>query len=112
MFFFFQAEDGIRDFHVTGVQTCALPICFEAASKLRMEATSMPAELDEVRRRIMQLGIEREGLRKEKDRASKERLAKIEGDLAGLKEQGAALEARWQAERGQMDQVGQVQETC
>src|SRR4029078_5852488 len=48
----------------------------ESAAKLRMEATSMPIELDEVRRRIMQLDIEREGLRKEKDKASKERLSK------------------------------------
>ena len=88
----------------------AIDLVDEAASKLRMEATSMPAELDEVRRRIMQLEIEREGLRKEKDKASKERLDKIEAELAGLKEQAAGLEARWQFERGQMDQVGQLQE--
>src|SRR5258707_9329545 len=101
MRFFFQAEDGIRDIGVTGVQTCALPIIDlvdEAAAKLRMEATSAPAELDEVRRRIMQLEIEREGLKKEKDAASKERLERIEQELAGLKEQAAALEAQWQAE--------------
>src|SRR5476649_490014 len=88
----------------------AIDLVDEAASKLRMEIDSMPVELDEVRRRIMQLEIEREGLRKEKDKASKERLTKIEAELAGLKEQAAGLEARWQFERGQMDQVGQLQE--
>ena len=76
----------------------AIDLVDEAASKLRMEATSMPAELDEVRRRIMQLEIEREGLRKEKDPASQERLARIEQELADLKEQATELEARWQRE--------------
>ena len=65
----------------------AIDLVDEAASKLRMEATSMPAELDEVRRRIMQLEIEREGLRKEQDPASQERLERIEQELADLKEQ-------------------------
>src|SRR3954466_1630359 len=63
----------------------AIDLVDEAASKLRMEATSMPAELDEVRRRIMQLEIEREGLRKEKDQASKDRLERLEQELANLK---------------------------
>ncbi len=60
----------------------AIDLVDEAAARLRMEATSAPAELDEVRRRIMQLEIEREGLRKEKDPASKERLERIEHELA------------------------------
>ena len=86
----------------------AIDLVDEAAAKLRMEATSMPAELDEVRRRIMQLEIEREGLRKEKDPASQERLERIEQELADLKEQATELEARWQrelerAERGRPD---------
>ena len=57
----------------------AIDLVDEAAAKLRMEATSMPAELDEVRRRIMQLEIEREGLRKEQDAASRERLERSSG---------------------------------
>ena len=65
----------------------AIDLVDEAASRLRMEIDSMPAELDEVQRRIMQLEIEREALRKEKDQASKERLAKLEKELADLKEQ-------------------------
>jgi ATP-dependent Clp protease ATP-binding subunit ClpB len=59
----------------------------------------MPAELDETRRRIMQLEIEREALRKEKDKASKERLAKLEKELANLKAESDALMARWQGEK-------------
>jgi len=88
----------------------AIDLVDEAAARLRMEATSAPAELDEVRRRIMQLEIEREGLRKEKDPASKERLGRIEQELAGLKEQAAGLEAQWQAELEQLNSVGRIQE--
>src|SRR3982075_503877 len=88
----------------------AIDLVDEAAARLRMEATSAPAELDEVRRRIMQLEIEREGLRKEKDPASKERLGRIEQELAGLKEQAGALEAQWQAELEQLNSVSRVQE--
>src|SRR3954452_7570337 len=88
----------------------AIDLVDEAAAKLRVEATSMPAELDEVRRRIMQLEIEREGLRKEKDPASQERLGMLEQELASLKEQATALEARWQRELGELDQVGQLQQ--
>jgi ATP-dependent Clp protease ATP-binding subunit ClpB len=88
----------------------AIDLVDEAAARLRMEATSAPAELDEARRRITQLEIEREGLRKEKDQASKDRLARLERELAGLKEQASGLEARWQAERGQMDRVSKLQE--
>ncbi|MCA1644766.1 MAG: ATP-dependent chaperone ClpB [Chloroflexi bacterium] len=88
----------------------AIDLVDEAAARLRMEATSAPAELDEVRRRIMQLEIEREGLRKEKDTASKERLGRIEQELASLKEQASALEAQWQAELEQLNAVGRFQE--
>ncbi|HLH25944.1 MAG TPA: ATP-dependent chaperone ClpB, partial [Chloroflexota bacterium] len=88
----------------------AIDLVDEAASKIRMEATSMPIELDEVRRRIMQLEIEREGLRKEKDPASQERLGKLEQELASLKEQATALEARWQKELSELDQAGRIQE--
>jgi ATP-dependent Clp protease ATP-binding subunit ClpB len=88
----------------------AIDLVDEAASKIRMEATSMPVELDEVKRRIMQLEIEREGLRKEKDPASQERLGKLEQELASLKEQATALEARWQKELNELDEVGQLQQ--
>jgi ATP-dependent Clp protease ATP-binding subunit ClpB len=88
----------------------AIDLVDEAAAKLRMEATSMPIELDEVRRRIMQLEIEREGLRKEKDKASKERLGKIEKELADAKEQAAQLEARWKSEVEELNKVAQIKE--
>jgi ATP-dependent Clp protease ATP-binding subunit ClpB len=77
----------------------AIDLVDEAASKLRMEAESMPAELDELRRRILQLEVEREALRKEDDAASKERLQRLEGELADLRERAMALEAQWQAEK-------------
>jgi len=77
----------------------AIDLIDEAASKLRMEIDSMPAELDEVRRRIMQLEIEREALRKEKDRASVDRLERLEKELANLKEEQSRLQARWENEK-------------
>ena len=80
----------------------AIDLVDEASSKLRMEIDSMPAELDEVRRRIMQLEIEREALRKETDAASAERLSKLDGELANLKEDQGALQARWEAEKASL----------
>ncbi|MFI5178339.1 MAG: ATP-dependent chaperone ClpB [Vicinamibacterales bacterium] len=77
----------------------AIDLVDEAASRLRMEIDSMPAELDEVERRIMQLEIEREALRKESDKASKERLGKLEKELASLKEERTRLAAQWQQEK-------------
>jgi ATP-dependent Clp protease ATP-binding subunit ClpB len=77
----------------------AIDLVDEAASKLRMEIDSMPAELDEINRRIMQLEIEREALRKEKDKASVERLTRLDKELGDLKEEGALLTARWQQEK-------------
>jgi ATP-dependent Clp protease ATP-binding subunit ClpB len=77
----------------------AIDLVDEAASKLRMEIDSMPAELDEVARRLMQLEIEREALRKEIDPASRERLTRLEREIAELKEQQTALTARWEAEK-------------
>ena len=77
----------------------AIDLVDEAASRLRMEIDSMPAELDEIERRIMQLEIEREALRKESDKASKERLAKLEKELATLKEDRTRLAAQWQQEK-------------
>ena len=77
----------------------AIDLVDEAASRLRMEIDSMPAELDEVERRIMQLEIERAALRKETDAASKDRLGKLEKELAELKEEKSGLAAQWQKEK-------------
>ena len=77
----------------------AIDLIDEAASRLRMEIDSMPAELDEIERRVMQLEIERQALRKESDAASKDRLGKLEKELAGLKEQRTGLAAQWQQEK-------------
>ena len=88
----------------------AIDLMDEAASKLRMEIDSMPVELDEVRRRIMQLEIEREALRKEKDKASQERLAKLEKDLADLKEQDTQLRSHWEQEKEAIQAGRQLKE--
>ncbi len=77
----------------------AIDLVDESASRLRMEIDSMPVELEIVERRIMQLEIEREALKKETDRASQERLQRLEKELADLKEEGGRLQARWQAEK-------------
>src|SRR5206468_3216108 len=88
----------------------AIDLVDEAASRLRMEAESMPAELDELRRRILQLEVERESLRKEEDPASKERLGNLEGELANLKERADALKAQWQREKETIEQVSALKE--
>jgi ATP-dependent Clp protease ATP-binding subunit ClpB len=84
----------------------AIDLIDEAASRLRMQIDSKPQALDELDRQVMQLEIEREALKKEKDDASKQRLAELEKELADLKEQSAELTGRWQAER---DAIAQVQ---
>ncbi len=83
----------------------AIDLIDEAASRLRMEIDSMPAELDEVERRVMQLEIEREALRKESDQASKDRLEKLEKELSTLKEEKTRLSAQWQQEKGTIQVV-------
>jgi ATP-dependent Clp protease ATP-binding subunit ClpB len=88
----------------------AIDLVDEAASKLRMEIDSMPAELDEVGRRIMQLEIEREALRKETDKASAERLAKLEKELADLKEEQTRLQSHWQQEKDAIQRSSQIKE--
>ncbi len=80
----------------------AIDLMDEAASRLRMEAESKPEEIDELDRRIVQLKIEREALKKETDPASKDRLKKLEGELKALEKQSADLTARWRAEKEQM----------
>jgi ATP-dependent Clp protease ATP-binding subunit ClpB len=88
----------------------AIDLVDEAASKLRMEIDSMPAELDEVRRRVMQLEIEREALRKETDKASQERLAKLERELANLKEEQDRLRAQWDQEKAEISGSSDLKE--
>ena len=77
----------------------AIDLIDEAASRLRIEMDSMPTELDEIERAITQLEIEKQALRKEKDKASKERLQKIEKEMADLKEERDKLRLHWQAEK-------------
>jgi ATP-dependent Clp protease ATP-binding subunit ClpB len=77
----------------------AIDLVDESAAKLRTEIDSLPTELDEVSRRVMQLEIEREALRKETDAVSRERLEKLEKELADLKPEQARLRARWEVEK-------------
>jgi ATP-dependent Clp protease ATP-binding subunit ClpB len=77
----------------------AIDLVDESAAKLRTEIDSMPQELDEVSRRVMQLEIEREALRKENDRQSRERLESLERELAGLRETQVKLRSQWDAEK-------------
>ncbi|MGG6898821.1 MULTISPECIES: ATP-dependent chaperone ClpB [Rhizobium] len=77
----------------------AIDLMDEAAARLRMQVDSKPEELDELDRRIIQLKIEREALKKETDQASADRLKRLETDLASLEEEADALTARWQAEK-------------
>jgi len=88
----------------------AIDLVDEAASKLRMEITSMPVELDEAERRIMQLEIEREALRKEKDDASQHRLATLERELANIKEERDALRSRWDQERQAIQAISELRD--
>jgi len=83
----------------------AIDLVDESASKLRMEIDSMPAELDEVERAISRLEIEREALKKESDAASKERLQKLERELAHLKEDAGGLRAHWQQEKAAISEI-------
>ena len=86
----------------------AIDLVDEAASRLRIENESMPAELDELRRRVMQLEIEREALRKETDEHSKKQLEQVDQQLADLSEQYRELNARWEREKGLLDQTKQL----
>jgi len=86
----------------------AIDLVDEAAAKLRTEKESLPAELDEVNRRIMQLEIERAALKRETDPASRERLERIEKELAEVRERHDALQARWQQERAGLEVISKV----
>ena len=87
----------------------AIDLIDEAASRLRIENDSMPAELDELKRRVMQLQIEREALRKETDRASEDRLAVLEKQLVDLQGQFDELSARWENEHGVLNRIKDLQ---
>ena len=88
----------------------AIDLVDEAAAKLRTEIDSMPTELDEVSRRVMQLEIEREALRKETDEVSQERLAKLEKELADLKAEADQLRAHWEVEKGAIGHLRELKE--
>ncbi len=88
----------------------AIDLVDEAAAKLRTEINSMPTELDEVSRRVMQLEIEREALRKETDQASRDRLGKLERELADLKEEADQLKARWEVEKNAIGRLRAIKE--
>jgi ATP-dependent Clp protease ATP-binding subunit ClpB len=88
----------------------AIDLVDEAASRLRMQVDSKPEELDELDRRLIQLKIEREALRKEDDPASKDRLARLEKEIAELEEKSNALTADWQAEKSRVTETKELKE--
>ncbi|HXE56052.1 MAG TPA: ATP-dependent chaperone ClpB [Tepidisphaeraceae bacterium] len=88
----------------------AIDLIDEAASRLRIENDSLPAELDEIRRRMMQLQIEIEALRREKDSASKTQMERAQRDLAELQEKNSQFTARWENEVGAMRKIRSLQE--
>ena len=102
----------LSDRYITGrfLPDKAIDLVDEAASRLRIEIDSKPTEIDVVDRRIAQLEIERLALEKETDPASKERLAKLDLELANLRESQAALTARWQNEKDAIARISSLQE--
>ncbi|MFC1822677.1 ATP-dependent chaperone ClpB [Thermodesulfobacteriota bacterium] len=88
----------------------AIDLIDEATSKLRIEIDSMPAEIDDVQRKITQLEIEREALRKEKDRASRDRLEKLENELTTLQSQKEAMNTHWQQEKEAISKIREIKE--
>ncbi len=88
----------------------AIDLMDEAASRLRIENDSMPAELDELRRRIMQLEIEREALKKEKDEGSKAQLNSVQKNLAELQEKNSRVTAQWQNEKAELEAIKEVKQ--
>jgi ATP-dependent Clp protease ATP-binding subunit ClpB len=88
----------------------AIDLIDEAAAGLRMEIDSLPAEIDEIERRIMQLEIEKQALRKESDPNSRDRLKQIDKELAALREQSNALKAHWQTEKDAIGRIRKLKE--
>jgi ATP-dependent Clp protease ATP-binding subunit ClpB len=88
----------------------AIDLVDEAAARIRMQIDSMPQEIDEIERRVMQLQIERVSVARESDAVSRERLAKIDAELAERREKGAGLKAQWQAEKEGITRIGTIKE--
>jgi ATP-dependent Clp protease ATP-binding subunit ClpB len=88
----------------------AIDLIDEAASRLRIEIDSMPIEIDEVERKILQLEIEKQALKREEDRASKERLAQLEREIQNLKEISSGLKAHWQNEKESIQRIRSLKE--
>jgi ATP-dependent Clp protease ATP-binding subunit ClpB len=88
----------------------AIDLVDEAAARLRMQVDSKPEELDELDRRIVQLRIEQEALKKETDRASRDRLDKLEGELADLEERSREFTAQWKAEKEKLGAAQKLKE--
>ena len=88
----------------------AVDLVDEAASRLRIEIDSMPAEIDEIERRVMQLQIERVSVARESDEVSRERLAKLDAELQGLKAKSSELRAQWQAEKECISRIRKIKE--
>jgi ATP-dependent Clp protease ATP-binding subunit ClpB len=88
----------------------AIDLMDEAAARIRMQIDSMPQEIDEIERRVMQLQIERVSVAQDDDPVSRERLAKIDAELAELGPKGTALKARWQAEKDGITRIGRIKE--
>ena len=88
----------------------AIDLIDEAASRVKMEIDSKPTALDEIDRKVLQLEIEREALKKERDEASKERLQKIEAEIASEKEKSNGLRAQWESEKGAIQEVRKLRE--
>jgi ATP-dependent Clp protease ATP-binding subunit ClpB len=88
----------------------AIDLMDEAASRLRIEIDSLPVEIDEVERRVVQLEIERQALAKETDKPSRERRSKLERELGELKERASAMKAEWQREKKVLEEVKQVKQ--
>ena len=88
----------------------AIDLMDESAARLKMEITSKPEEIDELDRRILQLEMEKLSLGRESDAASRDRLERLEKELADLSEQQSALNAQWQKEKGSIDELGAIKE--
>ncbi len=88
----------------------AIDLVDEAASRLRIEIDSLPTELDEVERKVKQLEIERQALRKDSSKAAKERLESLERELGELKEKSEAMRAHWQNEKESIQKIGALKE--
>ena len=88
----------------------AIDLIDEAASKLRIEMDSLPAEIDVVDRKIIQLQIEKEALKREKDAQSRERLEKVDGELAELKEQSSTMKVHWEREKEIIKKIQELKE--